>query len=322
MRTPRTTGQAFTLIELLVVIAIISILLGLMLPAVQKVREAAAQTQCRNNLKQMGLGLHNYHDANQALPPGYFSTMPYVDGANDTAPGWGWGAFLLPYLEQGNVYQQLNFNEPVQNSPAIQTMMKMYLCPSDIYLLSAFPVPDGFGNPICQAAPTSYAACCGNDASDTTAFSGLGVFYRNSRTRLTDITDGTSETILVGERAWANANGVWAGAIPGGVIQRGQYNPCQPNVPGAWYPAATLVLAHAHGNNPLVDADGSAGMDDFSSKHLGGSNFLFADGSVHFVFTMPSDNPDGSYPPLDLQFQALGTRANGEVINLSDLMGN
>jgi prepilin-type processing-associated H-X9-DG protein len=146
--------------------------------------------------------------------------------------------------------------------------------------------------------------------------------YRNSRVRLTDITDGTSETILIGERAWGNAKGVWAGAIPGGVIQRGQSNPCQPNVPGAWYPAATLVLAHAHGNNPLVDADGSAGMDDFSSKHTGGSNFLFADGSVHFIFSMPSDNPDGSYPRLDLQFQALGTRSNGEVVSLTDLMGN
>ncbi len=314
--------KAFTLIELLVVIAIISILMGLLLPAVQKIRESAARTQCMNNLKQVGLALHNYHDGNQALPPGYFSTMPYLDGATDTAPGWGWGAFLLPYLEQGNGYQQLNFKQPVPNSPAIQTMVKMYLCPSDQTPSAAFPVPDGFGNTVCQAAPISYAACCGGDESDTTDATGLGVFYRSSRTRLTDITDGTSETILIGERAWGNAKGVWAGAIPGGVIQRGSTNPCQPNVPGASYPAATLVLAHAHGNNPLVDADGSAGMDDFSSKHTGGSNFLFADGSVHFIFTMPSDNPDGSYPVLELQFQALGTRSNGEVVGLTDLMGN
>src|SRR5271166_4097594 len=104
MRNQNAERKAFTLIELLVVIAIISLLFGLLLPAVQKIRESAARTQCMNNLKQMGLALHNYHDANQSLPPGYFSTMPYVDGATDTAPGWGWAAFLLPYLEQGNVY--------------------------------------------------------------------------------------------------------------------------------------------------------------------------------------------------------------------------
>jgi prepilin-type N-terminal cleavage/methylation domain-containing protein/prepilin-type processing-associated H-X9-DG protein len=313
---------AFTLIELLVVIAIVGVLMGLLLPAVQKVRESAARAQCVNNLHQIALALHDYHDAQQSLPPGYFAALPYVDGATDTAPGWGWAAFVLPYLEQGPLFGQLNFTQPIPNSPAIQAVVKLYLCPSDQYPPGAFPVHDGFGNTLCLAGPTSYAACCGSDASDTTAPTGLGVFYRNSRIRLTDITDGTSQTILVGERAWANANGTWAGAVPDGVIQRGASNPCQPNIPGAWYPAATLVLAHAHGNNPMVDADGSAGMDDYSSKHPGGSNFAFADGSVHFIFSMPSDNPDGSYPPLDLQFQALGTRAGGEVVDTADLYAN
>jgi prepilin-type processing-associated H-X9-DG protein len=132
---------------------------------------------------------------------------------------------------------------------------------------------------------------------------------------MTDITDGTSSTILIGERAWSNANGIWAGAIPGGVIRRGQFNPCQPVVPAAWYPAATLVQAHAHLNNALVDPDGSAGMDDFGSRHFGGSNFVFADGSVHFLRSVPSDNSDGSYSADGLNFQALGTRANGEVVS-------
>ncbi len=318
----RTERIAFTLIELLIVLAIIAILIGLLLPAVQKVRESAARGQCMNNLKQMGLALHNYHDVQQGFPPGYLATLPYVDGATDTAPGWSWATFILPHLEQENLYRQFRLDQPVQNSPAIATWVKAYLCPSDLYSLQAFSVLDGFGNPICRATPTSYAACCGSDASDTTAPTGLGVLYRNSRTRITDITDGTSQTILVGERAWSNAKGTWVGAIPNGVIERGQNNPCQPNVPGAWYPAATLVLAHAHGNNPLVDGDGSAGMDDFSSKHPGGSNFLFADGSVHFIFSMPSDNPDGSYPPLDLVFQALGTRANGEAVDWPTIVGN
>jgi len=314
MRT-QTHRSAFTLIELLVVIAIIGTLVGLLLPAVQKVREAANRMSCQNNLKQIGLALHGYHDAYQTFPSGYRASGPYSDGASDTAPGWGWGALILPCIEQDNLFRQLNFNLPIQNLPAIQTVVKVYLCPSDITPGAAFPVPDGFGNTICSATPTSYAACCGGDASETMDATGLGVLYRNSQTRITDITDGTSNTIMIGERAWSNANGIWAGAIPNGVIMRGQSNPCQPVIPGAWYPAATLVQAHAHMNNALIDSDGSAGMDDFSSRHVGGSNFVFADGSVHFLRSVSSDNPDGSYTADGLTFQALGTRANGEVIS-------
>jgi prepilin-type N-terminal cleavage/methylation domain-containing protein/prepilin-type processing-associated H-X9-DG protein len=309
-----TVRRAFTLIELLVVIAIIAILIALLVPAVQKVREAAARTQCQNNLKQIGLALHGYHDATKGLPPGYMATGSYVDGATDTAPGWGWASFILPYLEQTAVYRQLNVNQSIPASAAAQAVLSTYLCPSDVAPATAFPVPDGFGNTVCRAGPTSYAACCGNDESDTRAPTGNGVFYRNSHIRIADITDGTSNTILVGERAWANANGTWAGAIPGGVIVRGQLNPCQPNIPGAWYPASTLAIAHAHMNNALVDPDGSAGMDDFSSMHAGGSHFAFADGSVHFVRSVATDNADGSYTAAGLIFQALATRAGGEVV--------
>jgi prepilin-type N-terminal cleavage/methylation domain-containing protein len=311
----RPSRNAFTLIELLVVIAIIAVLVGLLVPAVQKVREAAARIQCQNNLKQIGLALHGYHDANKRFPPGYAAVGSYVDGATDTAPGWGWAAFILPYLEQGALRNQLNFNQPIQASSAIQTILPVYLCPSDVTQPGAFAVPDGFGNTVCLAAPTSYAACCGNDASETTDPIGSGVFFRNSTIRIADITDGTSSTILVGERAWAQANGAWAGAIPGAVIKRGANNPCQPNVPGAWYPASTLAIAHAHLNNALSDPDGSAGMDDFSSMHFGGSVFVFGDGSVHFIRSIASDNVNGSYTADGLNFQALGTRASGEVVS-------
>src|SRR5262249_27432706 len=128
----RDLRAGFTLIELLVVIAIIAVLIGLLLPAVQKVREAANRTKCQNNLKQIGLACHNYHDVDKALPPGYLAAGPYTDGAMDTAPGWGWAAFLLPYLEQDNLYRQIDLNQPVQNSPAIQAVLPGFLCPSDV----------------------------------------------------------------------------------------------------------------------------------------------------------------------------------------------
>lgn len=175
--------------------------------------------------------------------------------------------------------------------------------------LSAFDVPDGFGKSLAKAAACSYAACCGGDESDTAAATGAGVFYRNSKTRMADITDGTSHTILVGEKAWANANGIWAGAIADAVCLRGPDNPC-PGSPTASYPAATLVLSHSHLNNAVTDTDG--GLDDFSSRHPTGSNFLFGDGSIHFLRSIPGDLPNGNYTPESLSFQALGTRAGGE----------
>jgi prepilin-type processing-associated H-X9-DG protein/prepilin-type N-terminal cleavage/methylation domain-containing protein len=314
MPMPSHRRLAFTLIELLVVIAIIAVLIGLLLPAVQKVREASARASCENNLKQTGLALHNYHDTNQSFPPGYVAAGAFVDGVTDTAPGWAWAAFLLPQLEQGNLYRSINFAMAVEspsNATAIRTMVAMYLCPSDLAPPAAFAVTDGFGNPLALAAPCSYAACVGGDESDTAGPTGQGIFYRNSKTRFGDITDGKSNTIAVGERSWGNANGIWAGAIASGVIQRGRQNPCPGSGAGS-YPAATLVQAHGHLNNALTDADG--GLDDFSSRHTGGSNFLFADGSVRFLRSVPGDAPNGDYTFESLILQAMSTRAGDEVV--------
>jgi len=288
--------RAFTLIELLVVIAIIAILLGLLLPAVQKVREAVARASCANNLKQLGLACHSYHDTNRALPPGYLATATYPD----TSPGWGWGTFLLPFLEQGKVYNQLNLGKPIAGQAAAQTRLTVFLCPSDSPPPGPFTVVDPTLTPLASVAPSSYAACCGPDASDVADPTGDGVFYRNSRTQLTQITDGTSQTVMVGDRAWADSQGTWVGIPSGSVMRPGADNPW-PNTTAS---GPTLVLAHANWVNIKTDADG--GLDDFSGKHPGGVNLLFADGSVHFVASITADGPKR------YAFWALGTRAGGD----------
>jgi prepilin-type N-terminal cleavage/methylation domain-containing protein/prepilin-type processing-associated H-X9-DG protein len=295
----RRSRRAFTLIELLVVIAIIAILIGLLVPAVQKVRAAAARISCANNLKQIGLACHGYHDANQALPPGYYATASYPD----TAPGWGWGAFLLPHLEQDTLYRQIDLNTPVQNSPAARSVVKMFLCPADTPPPSAFALTDATFAPVALVAPSSYAATVGPDADEADAFTGSGVFYRNSRTRLTDITDGTSQTVMIGDRAWVQTQGTWAGAPSGALTRAGARNPWA----NATASAAVLVLVHNNYINIRTDADG--GLDDFSSNHTGGANLLFADGSVHFLRDITGDGAERR------AFWAMGTRAGGEVVS-------
>jgi prepilin-type N-terminal cleavage/methylation domain-containing protein/prepilin-type processing-associated H-X9-DG protein len=289
----------FTLIELLVVIAIIAILVGLLLPAVQKVREAAARLSCQNNLKQIGLASHHYHDARGALPPGYRATAAYPN----TTPGWGWGSYLLPYLEQDNVYRQINFDAPMQNQPAITTIIKAFLCPVDEPPLEAFEITDAAWNVVCRAAPSSYAATVGDDSVEADTAAGNGIFYRNSRIRLTDIRDGTSNTVMIGDRAWIDTQGIWAGAPANAVARPGPRNPWQSTSASA----AVLVLVHNNWINIKTDADG--GLDDFSSWHSGGANFVFADGSVHFIRSITSDGP------ARRGFWALGTRSSGEVIS-------
>lgn len=304
----RSFRLGFTLIELLVVIAIIALLIALLVPAVQKVREAAARAHCLNNLKQIGLACHNYHDVIKRLPPGYSATGNYLDGHTDTDPGWGWAAYILPYLEQDNLFRQIDLTKSIQGSPAAQVIVATYICPTD-NVMGVFAVPDAFGAPITMAAPSSYAGCVGGDESETTDDTGRGVFFRNSRVRLTDVTDGTSNTLMVGERSWSFAKGIWAGSVANGVIMRGPQNP-NPGNQASWGAAANLSLSHSHLINANADTDG--GLDDFASFHTGGANFLFCDGSVRFLRTIASDDANGNLTSTGLAFTAMGTRGQGD----------
>jgi prepilin-type N-terminal cleavage/methylation domain-containing protein/prepilin-type processing-associated H-X9-DG protein len=320
----RRSFAAFTLVELLVVIAIIGILVALLLPAIQAAREAARRSQCANNLKQIGLALLNYHDSKRHFPQGYTGFVKYTDADDDeapidTTPGWNWATEILPYCEEQTLYSSIRFDLPVEdplNKQAIATVISPYLCPSDQGIIGGPPVitvTDGVGTTLALAAPSSYTAICGDDLTETghKLEEGSGIFFRNSHVRLADVTDGSSKTIMVGEHACQNAQGIWAGAINDSQVLRGPQNPCPGN---ATDKATSFVLSHAHLNNATTDTDG--GLDDPSSGHTGGSNFVFADASVRFLVDVPSDPPDGStpaYTPESIVFQAMGTRAGGEV---------
>lgn len=336
----RYSRRAFTLIEMLVVIAIIGILLGLVLPAVQKVREMAGRTSCKNNLKQMGLALQSYHDINHCFPPSYVygnawsavtpaeeepvAASPFVFGAYDRrpkppkpgggaaagpppipseAPGWGWGSFLLPYLEQEGLYRQIDFHTPLDKAVDIRSnVLRVYICPTDVNTGVAKLVGD-WGQPIGDAATNSYTACYGAlGFVDLLPDQGNGVFSRNSRYRHEDITDGASNTLALGERACLFAQAPWAGVISGVSVVTAPGAPVYATVSEG---SPTCVVAR-QGNRQLLDVNSEP--YDFFSPHPGVVQFVFADGSVHALSSALS------VPVL----QALATRAGDEPIGESD----
>jgi prepilin-type N-terminal cleavage/methylation domain-containing protein/prepilin-type processing-associated H-X9-DG protein len=334
--------RGFTLIELLVVIAIIAILIGLLLPAVQKVRESAARMYCTNNLKQIGVALHTYHDANTWFPPGYVdgNTDPNSTPDSDVGPGWGWAAFLLPYLEQGNVYNQINFSQGVgvgNNATVSQLSLSVFQCPSDPFQ-GPVPVYDSnFTSPIATVAHGNYVGCNGwvecfsgaggnpqpgsgaDGLSGTFGRAGVGLFYRNSHNNMLSVTDGLSNTIIVGERSSNHAPATWTAAVPGGRVPA--WMATQPFTPPYTPPAQApvgpngsaydnadfgeaLVLGHGNATHvPSADVP-FYDPDVFYSVHSPqGANFLFGDGSVHFLSS--SINP--------YTYQYLCTIAGGET---------
>ena len=298
----RTRPRGFTLIELLVVIAIIAVLVALLLPAVQQAREAARRAQCRNNLKQIGLALHNYHDQHKSLPPGYVSQFDAA--GNDTGPSWGWASFLLPQMDQQPVFRQVNFKtgiETATNASIRQSAMPNLVCPSDSSLKSVWTtwqrsLTTGANiAPICDVAGANYVGMFGTSEPGV---GGDGLFYRDSSVRFADIRDGTSTTIAVGERSFALGEASWVGAVLNAVLVNDSSDGVGSGPPE---PAASIVLGHA-GDGFSPGYRGSH-VNQFYAYH-GGVHFLFADGHVSLL------TPSMNY----FTYRALATRAGRETV--------
>ncbi len=302
MKNVSRTHRGFTLIELLVVIAIIAILIALLLPAVQQAREAARRTQCKNNLKQIGLALHNYHDVARMFPSGWIA----VDenrrpSAHEGTSGVGWATMILPQMEQANIYQlfdpKLPLTDPI-NALFLSNQIAAYKCPSDpqpeTFLLSE----EGGGGVIAVLPIANYVGSFGTEELDGCENApgnlpvmadgtcrGDGIFYHNSSVRLSHITDGTTNTIMVGERKTVPSLD-WYTSWPG-MIAEGEE-------------AFQRVCASA--DHPPNDPN--THFDDFSSQHVGGAQFCLGDGSVRFI----SENIDRGV------YQSLATIQGGEVV--------
>jgi prepilin-type N-terminal cleavage/methylation domain-containing protein len=322
MKSSRRTKHGFTLIELLVVIAIIAILIALLLPAVQQAREAARRTQCKNNMKQLGLALHNYHDTHSAFPPGCLQIPNTAGTAPDrTRGGWGWNTYVLPFVDQAPLYNLLNPNG--NNFPTsfaghpVQTVLAVMICPSDaspgVNTYGGFADVNGIG-----AGKSNYPAVSGAINVETNQWGHAivtaqgpaleGMFNYNSRTSMRDVTDGLSNTFACAERAWdgndlkddlrTNASGVTyatfdanPSAYPGwgpiprkGSLWAGRYGHLPVAVgPNAGTNTGEKYATFVRVTNSDKFIPNGIGAPAASSMHEGGAQYLLGDGSVRFI---------------------------------------
>jgi prepilin-type N-terminal cleavage/methylation domain-containing protein len=311
-----TRRRGFTLVELLVVIAVIGILIALTLPAIQAVRESARMITCKSNLRQIGIAMHVYHEDRGRLPTGWKSRNPAGD------PGWGWATALLPFIEQGSVIRsQLDLRLPIEdeeNAAGRRVSIALYLCPTDsadgIFMIGAgddhdhdhgdddhdedeHDEDDNHGHdhddgsehnidtehePLFDVGRSNYAGVFGDEEIADHPDDGTGTFFENSRIGFRHITDGLSNTIIIGERSSQFGGTTWTGVIPDAAESM-----------------ARVVGATDHRPNE----DGGH-FDDFSSFHRQGANFLFGDGGVRVI----TDEVD-----LDV-YRGLSTRAGREKV--------
>jgi prepilin-type N-terminal cleavage/methylation domain-containing protein len=296
-RLGRPTANAFTLVELLVVIAIIGVLVALLLPAVQAAREAARRTQCKNNLKNIGLALHNYESARRVFPPGYTSQATTLN-APGTGPGWGWGAYILPYLEESSIQIDFNRNitDPLYDQTRVLTL-PVWRCPSDAVELPVFSVQGSSSSTLTQVAFANYVGVAGTFEVSVYPDEGTGLLFRNRQIAIKQITDGLSHTIMVSERASRQSpQTTWVGAVTNAIIP--PKNPSY-DVEGPPVLVLTNTGTAADGRVPNNTLDH---VEDSNSEHPQGVHLMFADGSVQAI--------NNDIDPI--VWVALGTRAGGE----------
>ena len=304
----RLSRHGFTLIELLVVIAIIAVLIALLLPAVQQAREAARRTQCRNNLKQLGLALHNYQDVNSVFPMGLSDSV--WGNTEITGDGWAWGVALLPYIDQANLFNQFNFTTnpyvcvtcgaiPTGNQALVAKPQAAFTCPSDVRPAAA---PNNAGSAATgkgsnstalssymgSAGPFDGTPCVANGTVPVAEVRNIGLFRVNSALSFRDITDGSSNVFAIGEVRYI-PNGLDAtNAAYGsdrqyiyGHVTTGGGPKCDNNGVNNNGMHNHVRWTRHKLNGPLTNA---ATLERaFHSNHVGGAHFLMGDGSVKFV---------------------------------------